>query len=169
MSYRQKLKELREDADLSQAEIAKILGTTQQQVYKYENQLQEMTVPKLKILCEYYGVSADYLRSANIRKNRSVPSESGRQRKAHRMGHNLRQEKGRGKPLPLLCVNPAAFYEPNELPCVLPSADDWRQTVPGGQGRGLYDLKPLGSSSKGNDHRSHRDKYGRATCRKNRT
>lgn len=61
MSYRQRLKELREDSDLSQTELARILNTTQQQVYKYENQLQEMTVPKLKILCEYYGVSADYI------------------------------------------------------------------------------------------------------------
>lgn len=61
MSYRQRLKELREDADISQTQIARILGTTQQQVYKYESQQQEMTVPKLKALCEFYGVSADYI------------------------------------------------------------------------------------------------------------
>lgn len=61
MSYRQKLKELREDSDISQSEIARILGTTQQQICKYENQQQEMTVPKLKALCEFYGVSADYI------------------------------------------------------------------------------------------------------------
>ena len=61
MSYRQRLKELREDADISQTKIARILHTTQQQVYKYESQQQEMTVPKLKALCEFYGVSADYL------------------------------------------------------------------------------------------------------------
>lgn len=61
MDYRQKLKELREDADISQAAIAQILGTTQQQIYKYESKQQEMTVPKLKALCEYYSVSADYL------------------------------------------------------------------------------------------------------------
>lgn len=61
MSYRQKLKELREDADISQTQIARILNTTQQQVYKYESQQQEMTVPKLKALCEFYGVSADYI------------------------------------------------------------------------------------------------------------
>lgn len=61
MSYRQKLKELREDHDISQNEIARILQTTQHQVSKYERQQQEMTVPKLKALCEYYGVSADYI------------------------------------------------------------------------------------------------------------
>lgn len=61
MGYRQRLKELREDADISQTQIARILGTTQQQVYKYESQQQEMTVPKLKALCEFYGVSADYI------------------------------------------------------------------------------------------------------------
>lgn len=61
MSYRQRLKELREDHDISQNEIARILQTTQHQVSKYERQQQEMTVPKLKALCEYYGVSADYI------------------------------------------------------------------------------------------------------------
>lgn len=61
MGYRQRLKELREDSDISQTQIARILGTTQQQVYKYESQQQEMTVPKLKALCEFYGVSADYI------------------------------------------------------------------------------------------------------------
>lgn len=61
MSYRQRLKELREDHDISQTEIARILQTTQHQVSKYERQQQEMTVPKLKALCEFYGVSADYI------------------------------------------------------------------------------------------------------------
>lgn len=61
MSYRQKLKELREDADISQSQIAKILNTTQQQIYKYESQQQEMTVSRFKTLCEFYKVSADYV------------------------------------------------------------------------------------------------------------
>lgn len=61
MEYYQKLKALREDMDLSQTTIAKTIGTTQQQMYKYENGIQEMTVMRLKSLCEFYQVSADYI------------------------------------------------------------------------------------------------------------
>lgn len=61
MEYAQRLKEIREDRDLTQADIAKILGTTQQQVYKYESGINEMTVSRLAKLCEFYGVSADYI------------------------------------------------------------------------------------------------------------
>ncbi len=61
MQYYDRLKALRDDKDLSQVEVASILKTTQQQVYKYEKGIQEMTVSRLKILCEFYGVSADYI------------------------------------------------------------------------------------------------------------
>ena len=56
-----KIKSLREDKDLTQQDIADILDTTRQQVYKYENGLQEMTVSRLAKLCRFYGVSADYI------------------------------------------------------------------------------------------------------------
>ena len=61
MQYYDRLKALRDDKDLSQVEVASILKTTQQQVYKYEKGIQEMTVSRLKILCEFYGVSAEYI------------------------------------------------------------------------------------------------------------
>lgn len=61
MEYYQRLKEIREDKDLTQKEIANIINSSQQQVYKYENGIQEMTVGRLKALCLYYHVSADYI------------------------------------------------------------------------------------------------------------
>lgn len=61
MQYYERLKGIREDMDKSQTDIAQILNTTQQQIYKYENGKQEMTVSKLKALCLYYHVSADYV------------------------------------------------------------------------------------------------------------
>ncbi len=61
MEYYEKLKALREDAELNQKDIAKILNTTQQQVYKYENGIQELPLHRLKLLCEFYKVSSDYL------------------------------------------------------------------------------------------------------------
>lgn len=61
MEIAEKIKSLREDKDLTQQDIAGILDTTRQQVYKYENGLQEMTVSRLAKLCRFYGVSADYI------------------------------------------------------------------------------------------------------------
>lgn len=61
MEIAEKIKSLREDKDLTQQDIADILDTTRQQVYKYENGLQEMPVSRLAKLCRFYGVSADYI------------------------------------------------------------------------------------------------------------
>lgn len=66
MSVRQKeyweiLRELREDRDLRQAEIAAVLGTTQQVYSRYENGVNELPIRHLIALCRYYRVSADYV------------------------------------------------------------------------------------------------------------
>lgn len=61
MDYRQRLKETRIDKDLTQEDAAAALETTRQQIYKYENCTQEMTASKLRTLCLYYNVSADYI------------------------------------------------------------------------------------------------------------
>jgi|GEM_PF-208271 len=63
--YNQLLKEIREDKDILQKQAAHALKTTQQQIFKYESGQQEMTVSKLKILCELYDVSADYILGLN--------------------------------------------------------------------------------------------------------
>ena len=59
--YAQKIRDLRIDQDKSQSEIAIILGTTKNQVGKYERGEQEMPIKHLITLCNYYGVSADYI------------------------------------------------------------------------------------------------------------
>lgn len=61
MEIHERLKALREDRDLTQNDIAALLHTTRQQIYKYESGQQTMTILKLKELCEFYGVSADYV------------------------------------------------------------------------------------------------------------
>ncbi len=60
-SLYQRLKELREDHDKSQAEIGDLLKTTQQQYYKYEKGLQELPTRHLRTLALYYKTSADYI------------------------------------------------------------------------------------------------------------
>ena len=61
MNYYKRLKYLREDNDLTQADIAELLKTTRQQVSKWENGVQMMGVDKYIILAEHYDVSVDYL------------------------------------------------------------------------------------------------------------
>lgn len=61
--YWEILRELREDRDLKQGTIARVLGTTQQVYSRYENGVNEMPIRHLRTLCEYYGVSADYVLS----------------------------------------------------------------------------------------------------------
>ena len=57
----QRMRDLREDRDLSQADIAKVLQTTQEQVSKYEIGKQMMGIDKYIKLARFYNVSLDYL------------------------------------------------------------------------------------------------------------
>lgn len=59
--YADILRELREDRDLKQSDIAKILGTTQQVYSRYENKTNEIPVRHIITLCKFYNVSADYI------------------------------------------------------------------------------------------------------------
>ena len=61
MKMCQRLKDIREDNDLQQADIAAILSTTQQQVSKYENGLQIMGVDKYMKLAKHFNISLDYM------------------------------------------------------------------------------------------------------------
>ena len=61
MKYYERLKDIREDKDLTQADIAQLLGTTRQQVSKWETGMQMMGVDKYVRLAEYYNISVDYL------------------------------------------------------------------------------------------------------------
>lgn len=61
MNYYKRLKDLREDNDLKQGDIAELLQTTRQQVSKWETGIQMMGVDKYVKLADYYNVSVDYL------------------------------------------------------------------------------------------------------------
>ncbi len=56
-----RLREIREDRDLKQKDIAKILHTSQVQYSRYESGLRSIPIDKLAILAKFYGVSIDYL------------------------------------------------------------------------------------------------------------
>lgn len=61
MNYAQNIKSLREDNDLYQKDIAKILGTTQSYYAQYENGKRPLPIEHLITLCKFYNVSADYI------------------------------------------------------------------------------------------------------------
>ena len=60
MEFR-RIRELREDNNLNQTEIAKILKITQQQYSLYEKGLRTIPVEYIITLSKYYNVTSDYL------------------------------------------------------------------------------------------------------------
>lgn len=61
MYYYQRLRDCREDKDLNQKEIAKLLDTYQTHYSKYERGEREMPMHLFIKLAKYYNVSLDYL------------------------------------------------------------------------------------------------------------
>ncbi len=64
-SYTKRIRDLREDHDKTQQEIAQILGTSQTMYARYERGANELPIHHLIKLCEYYKVSADYILGLN--------------------------------------------------------------------------------------------------------
>lgn len=56
-----RIRDLREDNDLTQAEIAKILNVTQRTYSRYENDDRSIPLEQLVKLAEFYHTSVDYL------------------------------------------------------------------------------------------------------------
>ena len=61
MDYRERMRSLREDRDLTQTEVGKILNKSQQGYYHIEAGRAELKIDDLIKLCDFYNVSADYL------------------------------------------------------------------------------------------------------------
>lgn len=61
MDYSKRLKDLREDRDLTQADVAKVLNTTYQYYSTYESGKRELPFSRAIILARFYNVSLDYL------------------------------------------------------------------------------------------------------------
>ncbi len=55
------IRDLREDHDKTQSEIAEVLGTSQTMYARYERGANELPLHHLITLCNYYNVSADYV------------------------------------------------------------------------------------------------------------
>lgn len=61
MEIGKRLQEIIEDGDTSQSKLAKEIGVTRRQLNRWINGEAEMGIYKLKAICEFYKVSADYV------------------------------------------------------------------------------------------------------------
>lgn len=59
--YRERLRNIREDHDLTQAELGKLLNKSQQGYNHIEAGRAELKIDDLVKLCKYYDLSADYI------------------------------------------------------------------------------------------------------------
>ncbi len=60
MNYRERMRALREDHDLTQEQVAKIIQKSQQGYNHIEMGRAELKIEDLIRLCDFYNVSADY-------------------------------------------------------------------------------------------------------------
>ena len=60
MIFYPRIRDTREDRDLKQEDIARILQTSQSYYSQYEKGKREIPTHHLKTLCLYYNLSADY-------------------------------------------------------------------------------------------------------------
>ena len=60
MDYRIRMRNLREDRDLTQREVAQVINKSQQGYGHIEEGRAELKIDDMVKLCRFYGVSADY-------------------------------------------------------------------------------------------------------------
>ncbi len=61
MDYRARLRNIREDRDLTQEDVGKMLKKSQQGYNHIENGRAELKIEDLAVLCKFYNLSADYI------------------------------------------------------------------------------------------------------------
>ena len=69
--YMNRLRALREDNDLTQEQIAQVLGTSQTMYARYERGANELPIRHLITLCRFYNVSSDFILGLHLCPHRS--------------------------------------------------------------------------------------------------
>ena len=92
------MKYIREDKDLTQKQIAIILGVERSTYTGWETGKDTIPLRKLSQLCDFYNVSIDYItglsniRSYNITNTNINPKDVGKRLKHLRLINNLKQK-----------------------------------------------------------------------------
>lgn len=88
-----RIKDLREDSDKTQQELADFLGTSSQHYGKYENGHAEIPFERAIMLAKYYNVSLDYIAGlTNSKKGLSRGELSSDQQELLRLVSSLSEE-----------------------------------------------------------------------------
>ena len=61
LSFGEKMKNLREDNDLTQGQLGEKLNMTQRKISYIENDKYEPSIDDIKTICTFFNVSADYM------------------------------------------------------------------------------------------------------------
>ncbi len=69
MAYYKRIRDLREDHNYTQKQIADILFTTQPQYFRYESGTRDLPCELLIILAKFYSVSTDYILGLSNKEN----------------------------------------------------------------------------------------------------
>ncbi|MDO4565295.1 MAG: helix-turn-helix transcriptional regulator [Clostridia bacterium] len=70
--YYEHLRDLREDNDLTQKQVAEILGTSQTMYARYERGANELPIRHLTVLCKLFNVSADTILNIELTSSRQT-------------------------------------------------------------------------------------------------
>lgn len=93
MAHYPRIRDLREDSDKKQSELAEYLGTTTQYYGLYEKGANEISFERAIMLAKYYGVSLDYIAGlTNSKKGLSVGELSKEQQELIRLASSLTDE-----------------------------------------------------------------------------
>lgn len=69
----QKLKEIREEKGFPQKQVADLLSVQRPNYSKIENDSQNLTPKQIKLFCEFFNISADYLLDINVSNKKTIP------------------------------------------------------------------------------------------------
>ena len=68
MEYQRRIRDLREDHDLTQQQVAAVLGTSQTMYARYERGANELPIRHLIALADFYHVTTDYILGRSSKK-----------------------------------------------------------------------------------------------------
>lgn len=93
MAYYQRIRDLREDSDKKQSDLANYLKTTTQYYSRYEHGESEIPFERAIMLAKYYNVSLDYIAGlTNSKKGLSRGELSSDQQELLRLVSSLSEE-----------------------------------------------------------------------------
>ena len=75
MNYTERIRNLREDSNLNQTQVAKILNVAQTTYSDYETQKVRMPIDLIIVLAKYYNVDMNYIAGVS-RQKKPFPNET---------------------------------------------------------------------------------------------